>query len=120
LTSQAKETIQSASREVRLMMPRDDFTELISTIKTATSRGVEVQLIIHELTVSVQKLKESAEIFYDKSPLPTNCGMILADEKRGMFISEDSTLGYKASSKSVLMVLTQFYQHEVEESVKIE
>jgi sugar-specific transcriptional regulator TrmB len=120
LTSQAKETIQGALKEVRLMVPRDDFSELILTIKTATSRGVKVQLIIHELTTSVQKLKESAEIFYDKSPLPTNCGMILADEKRGMFISEDSTLGYKASSKSVLMVLTQFYQHEVEESVKIE
>lgn len=120
LTSQAKETIQSALNEVRLMIPRDDFSELISTIKTATSRGVKVQLIIHELTASVQRLKESAEIFYDKSPLPTNCGMILADEKRGMFISEDSTLGYKASSRSVLMVLTQFYQHEVEESVRIE
>jgi sugar-specific transcriptional regulator TrmB len=120
LASQAKETILSASKDVRLMMPRDDFSEYISTIKTATSRGVHVQLIIHELTGSVQKLRGSAAIFYDKSPLPTNCGMILADEKKGMFISEDSTLGYKASSKSVLMVLAQFYQHEVEESSRIE
>jgi sugar-specific transcriptional regulator TrmB len=120
LTSQAKETIQSAQKEVRLMMPRDDYSELVSTIKAVTSRRISIQLIIHELTESVQKLRGSTEIFYDKSPLPTNCGMILADGKRGMFISEDSTLGYKASSRSVLMVLTQFYQHEVEESTKIE
>lgn len=119
LTSQAKETIQSASKQVRLMMPQDNFSELISCIKTVALRGVNVQLIIHELTESVQKLKNSTAIFYDKSPLPTNCGMILADETRGMFISENSTIGYKASSKSVLMVLTQFYQHEVEESTKI-
>ena len=119
LNSQAKEIIQSASAEARLMMPLDDFSEFISTIKTVSSRGVKVLLVIHELTGSVQKLKGSTEIFYDRSPLPTNCGMILADDKRGMFISENSTIGFKASSKSVLMVLAQFYQHELEESAKI-
>ncbi len=119
LQSQAKEIIQSASEEVRLMMPLDDFSELVSTIKTVSFRSVKVLLMIHELTGSVKKLKDSTEIYYDKSPLPTNCGMILADDKRGMFISENSTIGYKASSKSVLMVLSQFYQHELEESTKI-
>ncbi len=120
LSSQAKEIIQSASAEARLMMPLDDFSELISTIKTVSSKGVKVLLVIHELSESVRKLKDSAEIFYDKSPLPTNCGMILTDDKRGMFISEDSNSGFKASSKSVLMVLAQFFQHELEESAKIE
>ena len=119
LNGQAKEIIQSASGEVQLMMPLDDFSELSSIIKSVSSRGVKVQLVIHELTVSVQKLKDMIEIFYDKSPLPTNCGMILADGKRGMFISENYRTGFKASSKSVLMVLTQFYQHEVKESTKI-
>ncbi len=119
LNSQAKEIIQSATTEARLMMPLDDFTELIFTIKTAVSKGVKTMLVIHELTESVQKLKNSADIFYDKSPLPTNCGMILVDDKRGMFISENSAIGFKASSKSVLMVLAQFYQHELKESTKI-
>jgi sugar-specific transcriptional regulator TrmB len=119
LNSQAKEIIQSASTEVRLMMPLDDFSEFLSTIKGVCSNDVKVQLVIHEVTTSVQKLKDTTEIFYDKSPLPTNCGMILADDKKGMFISENSTIGFKASSKSVLMVLAQFYQHEVEESTKI-
>jgi sugar-specific transcriptional regulator TrmB len=119
LNSQAKEIIQSASSEVRLMMPLDDFSELAPSIITASLKGVKVLLVIHELTGSVKKLKDSTEIYYDKSPLPTNCGMILADNKRGMFISENSTIGYKASSKSVLMVLSQFYQHELEESTKI-
>jgi sugar-specific transcriptional regulator TrmB len=119
LNSQAKEIIQSASREVRLMMPLDDFSDFTSVIKAVSSRGVKTMLVIHEFTESVQKLKRSAEIFYDKSPLPTNCGMILVDDKKGMFISEDSTSGFKASSKSVLMVLSQFYQHELEESTKI-
>lgn len=119
LNGQAKEIIQSASAEVRLMMPLDDFSELLSAIKTASSRDVKVQLVIHELTTSVRKLKDTVEIFYDRSPLPTNCGMILADAKRGMFISENSTIGFKASSRSVLMVLAQFYQHEVEESTRI-
>ena len=119
LNSQAKEIIQSASTEARLMMPLDDFSELISTIEMVSSRGVKVLLVIHDLTYSVEKLKGSTEIFYDRSPLPTNCGMILADDKRGMFISENSTIGFRASSKSVLMVLAQFYQHELEESAKI-
>ena len=119
LNNQAKEIIHSASTEARLMMPLDDFSELISTIEMVSSRGVKVLLVIHDLTYSVEKLKGSTEIFYDRSPLPTNCGMILADDKRGMFISENSTIGFRASSKSVLMVLAQFYQHELEESAKI-
>jgi sugar-specific transcriptional regulator TrmB len=119
LNSQAKEIIQSASSEVRLMMPLDDFSELILAIKTVSARDVDIMLVIHEFTGSVQKLKGSAEIFYDKSPLPTNCGMVLADDKRGMFISENSETGFKTSSKSVLMVLSQFYQHELKESEEI-
>ncbi len=119
LSNQAREIIQSASAEAWLMMPLDDFSELASTIKTVSSRGVKVLLVIHELTESVHKLKDSAEIFYDKSPLPTNCGMILVDDKRGMFISENSPIGFKVSSKSVLMVLAQFYHHELKESTKI-
>ena len=119
LNKQAKEIIQSASGEARLMMPHDDFSELIPTIKTMSSKGINILLVIHELTESVQKLKNSANIFYDKSPLPTNCGIILADDKKGMFISENSTIGFKVSSKSVLMVLTQFYHHELEESTKM-
>ena len=119
LNKQAKEIIQSASFEVRLMMPRDDFSELISTIKTASTQGVKILLVIHEITGSVHKLKNSADIFCDKSPLPTNCGMILVDNTKGMFISENSTVGFKVSSKSVLMVLYQFYHHELEESTKM-
>ena len=119
LNKQAKEIIQSASLEVRLMMPHDDFSELIPTIKMVSARGVNILLVIHEFTDSVQKLKGLVDIFYDKSPLPTNCGMILVDDKKGMFISENSTIGFKVSSKSVLMVLTQFYHHELEESTKM-
>jgi sugar-specific transcriptional regulator TrmB len=119
LNKQAKEIIQSASLEVRLMMPLDDFSELIPAIKTVSARGVNILLVIHELTGSVQKLKSAVNIFYDKSPLPTNCGMILVDNIRGMFISENSTIGFKVSSKSVLMVLYQFYHHELEESTKM-
>ncbi len=119
LSNQAKELIQGASTEIRLMMPLDDFSELTATIKTVSSRGVKVLLVIHELTESVQKLKGSSEIFYDKSPLPTNCGMILVDDKSGMFISENSLVGFKASTKSVMMVLAQFFQHELEESTRL-
>jgi sugar-specific transcriptional regulator TrmB len=118
LNNQAKEIILSASTEVRLMIPLDDFSELDSTIKTIRSKGIKVQLVIHEPTKSVQKLKESAEIFYEKSPLPTNCGIILADDKRGMFIAENSTVGFKTASKSLLMILAQFYHHEIDESSK--
>ncbi len=119
LTNQAKEIILSASAETRLMMPHDDFSELESAIKTACSKGVRVQLIVHELTDSVRKLKETTEVFYEKSPLPTKCGMTLADDKNGIFISENSAIGFKTSSRSVLMVLSQFYQHEIEESAKL-
>ncbi len=120
LSSQAKEAILSADSEVRLMMPLDDYTELVSTLKTVCLRGVRVQLVVHELTASVQKLKNACDIFYEQSPLPTNCGMVLTDDKRGMFISENSKIGFKTASKSVLMVLAQFYRHEVEESAKLQ
>jgi sugar-specific transcriptional regulator TrmB len=120
LNSQAKEAILAASSEVRLMMPLDNYSELVSTIKTACSKGVKAHMVVHELTASVRKLKETCEILYDQSLLPTNCGMILTDDKRGMFISENSMIGFKTSSKSVLMVLVQFYQHEVKESARIE
>ncbi len=119
LCSQAREIILSAHGEVRLMVPHDDFCELESVIKTACSKSIKVQLVVHELTESVRKLSETSEIFYEKSPLPTNCGIILADDRRGMFISESSDLGFKTSSKSLMMVLGQFYVHELEESAKI-
>jgi len=102
------------------MMPLDDFSELIPAIKTVASRGVGVVLIIHELTESVQKLKGITEVFFEESPLSTNCGIILADDKKVMFVSETSTIGFKASSKSVLMALSQLYQHELKESTRIE
>ncbi len=119
LCNQVKEIILSAQEQVKLMVPLDDFTELDSAIKTALSKGVKVQLVVHVLTESVRKLGDATEIFYEKSPLPTNCGIVLADDKRGMFISENSILGFKTSSKSLLMVLAQFLQHEVEESARI-
>jgi sugar-specific transcriptional regulator TrmB len=119
LLNQAKEIILSAQKEVRLMIPNDDFTELESAIKTACSKGVKVRSVVHELTASVQKFKKTTDVFYDKAPSPTNCGIIIADEKQGMFISESFILGFKTASKSLLMVLAQFYEHEIEESAKI-
>lgn len=120
LNNQAKAILLSAQREAKLMVPRDDFSEFESAVKTACSKGVRVQLVVHELNDSVQRLKEATKVFYEKSPLPTNCGIILADDKNGMFISEHLTLGFKTSSKSLLMVLGQFFEHELEESAKIE
>lgn len=119
LWSQAKEIILNAQTEVRLMVPSDDFSELESVIKTACSNGVKVQSIVHEITASVKKFKDNTDVFYQRSPSPTNCGIIIADDKKGMFISESGTLGFKTASKSLLMVLAQFYGHEIEESAKI-
>ncbi len=120
LNSQAKEIILSAQTEVRLRIPYDDFTEVEPTVKTAHAKGVKIQLLVHRLTGSVHKLKENAEIFIEESPLPTDCGIILADHKKGMFISENYTQGFKTAGKSVLMVLNHFYDHELEESIKVE
>jgi dTDP-4-dehydrorhamnose 3,5-epimerase-like enzyme len=76
-------------------------------------------LLIHRLTPSAQKLEQSTEVFLEESPLPTNYGIIISDNKKGMFISENYEHGFKTSGKSVLMVLTHFYDHELEESIKI-
>jgi sugar-specific transcriptional regulator TrmB len=110
----------SATNEARLRIPYDDFSEFESTIKAAHSKGVKVQLLVHRLTPSARNLKENAEIFIEESPLPTNCGIILADHKKGMFISENYAQGFKTAGKSVLMVLNHFYDHELEESIKVE
>jgi sugar-specific transcriptional regulator TrmB len=120
LDSQAKDIILYAQNEVRLRIPYDDFSEIESTIKTAHSKGVKVQLLVHRLTSSAHKLGENAEIFIEESPLPTDCGIILADGKKGMFISENYAQGFKTAGKSVLMVLNHFYDHELEESIKVE
>jgi sugar-specific transcriptional regulator TrmB len=119
LNNQAKEIILSAKNEAYLMVPKDDFSEFESTIRTACSKGVKVRLLIHDLTLSVQRLNGTVEVFQEESPLPTNCGILLADNNKGMFISEDGELGFKTSSRSVLMVLSHFYGHELEESLKI-
>lgn len=119
LNNQAKEIILSALHDLRVMAPLDDFSEFEASIKTVNSKSVRVQLVIHNITPSVERLKDITEIFYENAPLPTNCGMILADEKKGMFISENCNVGFKTSSPSVLMLLAQFYEHEVEESTKI-
>jgi sugar-specific transcriptional regulator TrmB len=119
INNEAKGLILSARKAVRLMVPQDDFSELESAIKTAASKNVKVSMVIHEDTASVQKLKENTEVFCDASPSPTNCGMIMADDKAGIFISENFLVGFKTSSKSLLMVLAQFYGHELEESVKL-
>ncbi len=119
LNTQAKEIILYASKDVRLRLTHDDFTEFEPTIKTAISKGVKIQLLVHCLTLSAQRLEKSVDIFLEESPLPTNYGIIIADNKKGMFISENYAHGFKTSGKSVLMVLTHFYDHELEESIKI-
>jgi sugar-specific transcriptional regulator TrmB len=119
LINQAKDIVLSAKKQTQLMVPQDDFSELESAIKTACSNKVTVRLLIHKVTPSVQRLKGFLEVFQEESPLPTNCGIMLADNNKGMFISEDCELGFKTSSRSVLMVLSHFYAHELEESVKM-
>ncbi|NLE03210.1 MAG: TrmB family transcriptional regulator, partial [Crenarchaeota archaeon] len=120
LISQAKNIIQNATSEVRLMLPYDDFSELITTIKFAYSKGVKIQILTHNLSESLKKIENSTEIFIEESNLPTNCGILLSDNQKGMFFSEDYSHGLKTSGKSLLMVLTHFYDHEKEESKKIQ
>jgi sugar-specific transcriptional regulator TrmB len=120
LDNQAKDIILYAQNEVRLRIPYDDFSEVEPEIKAAHTKGVKIQLLVHHLTSSVLKLKGNAEIFIEESQLPTDCGIILADNKKGMFISENYTQGFKTAGKSVLMVLNHFYDHELEESIKVE
>jgi sugar-specific transcriptional regulator TrmB len=119
LNTQAKGIILYASNNVRLRLPHDDFTEFEATIKTACLKGVKIQLLVHRLTKSASKLEKNAEIFIEESIMPTNYGIIIADNKKGMFISENYEHGFKTSGKSVLLVLTHFYDHELEESIKI-
>ncbi|XHH09680.1 MAG: TrmB family transcriptional regulator [Candidatus Bathyarchaeia archaeon] len=119
LNTQANDIILSALKDVRIRLPQDDFTEFESTIKTACLKGAKIQLLVHRLTQSVRKLEKNAEIFIEESLLPTSYGIIIADGKNGMFISEKYEHGFKTSGKSVLMVLTHFYEHELEESIKI-
>ncbi len=119
LNAEAKDIITGAAREVRLMFPNDDFSTMEEAVKIASSRGVRVQLLIHDLTPSVHKILENVEVFREEAVPPTNCGIVLADGKKAIFISENYDVGFKTSSKSVIMVLTHFYEHEVEESAKI-
>ncbi len=119
LNAEAKDLIAGADREVRLMLPNDDFSAIEETVKIAPSRGVRVQLLVHDLTSSVRKILENVEVFREEAVPPTNCGIILVDKKKAMFISENYDIGFKTSSKSVIMVLSHFYEHEVEESDKI-
>jgi len=119
LNTQAKDIILCAVREARLMAPDDDFSEFESSVKTACSKGVKVKLLVHDLTASVHTLKGATEIFQEESPSPTNCGIILADDKNGMFILENNALGFETSSRSVIMILSHFYEHELEESTKV-
>lgn len=119
LKNYAQELILKATQNIQLMIPTDDFCNLESVIKTAVSKGVKAKLFVHNLTDSVKRLKDSAEIFIEDSPFPTNCGIILVDDETGMFISDNCTVGFKTSSKSALTVLSKFYEHELEESVKV-
>lgn len=119
LNTQAKDIILYAVNDVRLRLPHDDFTEFEATIKTACSKGVKIQLLVHRLTQSALQLKKNSDIFIEESEMPTNYGIIIADSKKGMFISENYTHGFKTAGKSVLMVLTHFYDHELEESIKV-
>jgi len=119
LNAEAKDLIANADREVRLMLPHDDFSAIEEVVKTAFSRGVKVKLIVHDLTPSVNKLLNNAEVFREEATPATNCGIILIDDEKAMFISENHDTGFKTSSRSVIMVLSQFYEHEIEESVKI-
>jgi sugar-specific transcriptional regulator TrmB len=119
LNSQAKDIILSATSEVRLRVPCDDFSEFESTIKTACQKGVKIQLLVHRLTESAKRLEKNGEIFIEESLLPTSYGIIIADNKKGMFISDNYAHGFKTAGKSVLMVLTHFYDHELEESIKV-
>lgn len=119
LSAEAKDIVTNANIEVRLMFPNDDFSAIGEAVKIASSRGVKVQLLVHDLTPSVHKLLESVEVFCEEAVPPTNCGIVLADGKKAIFVSENFDFGFKTSSKSVIMVLTHFYEHEMEESAKI-
>lgn len=119
LNTQAKDIILYAANEVRLRLPHDDFTEFEGAIKAACQKGVKIQLLVHQLTSSASQLEKTAEIYIEETHTPTNYGIIIADNKKGMFISENYAHGFKTAGKSILMVLTHFYDHELEESIKI-
>lgn len=67
LNAEAKDLIMGADRRIRLILPRDDFSAVEEAIKTASSKGVNIQLIVHNLTSSVNRLSGKTEVFQEKA-----------------------------------------------------
>ncbi len=119
LIKQAQDLLLRSEHHVRIMFPQDDYTRIEKQLNILASREVQISLNVHNLTPSAQRLLKIAEIYGETSTPAINWGMVLIDEKQVLFISENFKMGFKTASSSVFMVLSNFYEHELEESRRI-
>jgi sugar-specific transcriptional regulator TrmB len=119
LIIQAQNLLLRSEHNVRIMFPQDDFTRIENQLNSLAARGVKIALNVHTLTPSAQRLLKIAEIYGETSTPAINWGMMLVDDKHVLFISENFKMGFKTASSSVFMVLSNFYEHEQEESRRI-
>lgn len=119
INQQIDTLLQSGKSEVLLMLPRGSLSLVERQVGAISSRGVNVELLVHNVTESVRRLLPHCKVFCVQQAPPARCGIVLVDGKNAMFISEDYGTGFKTSSKSLVTVLSNFYQHEREEASKV-
>lgn len=119
LIFQAQDILLRSEHRVQIMFPQDDYTRIERQLNTLATKGVKISLNVHNLTPSARRLLKIAEIYGETSTPAINWGMVLVDDKHVLFISENFKMGFKTASSSVFMVLSKFYEHELEESRRI-
>ncbi len=118
IIDQMRDFVRDARNEIQLMLPRDEFKHIEESLRLASSRGVKVIAIVHSLSEEAYSITKYARVFHGRVS-PSRFGIALVDGQRAMFITEDFQTGLKTTGKSMLVVLSHFFEHEKEESTPL-
>ncbi|MFQ6077227.1 MAG: TrmB family transcriptional regulator, partial [Candidatus Bathyarchaeia archaeon] len=118
IVDQMKDFIRDGRKDVQLMLPQDEFGRVREEIASIASKGVRVTAITHRVTHEARQITEYARVYHGKFS-PSRFGIILVDGERAMFISENYGVGFKTMSRSMVTVLSHFFEHEMDESIPL-
>ncbi len=112
VVSQMRELILSASN-VKMILAKELIVHLERAILKTNAKGEIITKAGATAGISAQRNMR----FYLIESIPFKCNVIIADDTKTIFTSENFETAFKSSNQGLATILTLFFEHEKEEAV---
>lgn len=109
--AQMRELIQN-SRSLKMILHGELLQLLVKDLEMMKARG---EIIFQAKDIDIVAASSNIRIFSLES-VPFECGVLIADEGKTLFVAKDLETGFKSSNPGLLMILNHFFEHEKDES----